>query len=96
MDELVVQGEISSKIFTLRGRQVMLDKDLAELYHVETKYLKRQVQRNMERFNEEDFMFIMTKEEFDDILDSYVNKDLFEKIDGKWEPKFEVGEDFTV
>jgi len=38
----------------------------------------------------------MTKEEFDAILDSYVNKDLFEKIDGIWEPKFEVGKDFTV
>jgi hypothetical protein len=34
MYELVVQGEISSYIFTLRGKQVMLDRDLAELYHV--------------------------------------------------------------
>ena len=32
MDELVVQGEINSKILTLRGKQVMLDRDLAELY----------------------------------------------------------------
>ena len=36
MDALVVQGEISSKIVTLRGRQVMIDRDLAELYEVET------------------------------------------------------------
>jgi len=64
MDELVVQGEINSKILTLRGKQVMLDRDLSELYGVETKYLKRQVQRNMERFNEDDFMFITTQEEF--------------------------------
>jgi len=65
MDELIVQGEINSHILTLRGKQVMIDKDLAELYNVETKYLKRQVQRNFERFNEEDFMFVMTKEELD-------------------------------
>lgn len=64
MDELMVQGEINSKILTLRGKQVMLDRDLAELYAVETKYLKRQVQRNIERFNEDDFMFVTTKEEF--------------------------------
>ena len=64
MDELVVQGEISSRIYTIRSEQVMIDKDLAELYGVDTKYLKRQVQRNFERFNEDDFMFVITKEEF--------------------------------
>ncbi len=67
MDELIVQGEINSKILTLRGKQVMLDRDLAELYGVETKYLKRQVQRNMERFNEDDFMFVTSKEEFENL-----------------------------
>jgi len=45
----------------------MLDRDLAELYGVETKYLKRQVQRNIERFNEDDFMFVLTKNEHDDL-----------------------------
>jgi len=63
MDELIVQGDINSRILTLRGKNVMIDRDLAELYGVETKYLKRQVQRNIERFNEDDFMFIATKEE---------------------------------
>jgi len=63
MDELIVQGDINSRILTLRGKHVMIDRDLAELYGVETKYLKRQVQRNIERFNEDDFMFIATKEE---------------------------------
>lgn len=38
----------------------------------------------------------MTKEEFDEILDKYANKNLFEKVDGIWEPKFEVGEDFSI
>lgn len=43
---------IQSKIYTLRGVQVMLDKDLAELYDVETKRLNEQVKRNIERFPE--------------------------------------------
>jgi hypothetical protein len=54
---------ISSKIYLLRNQKVMLDKDLAELYAVETKQLKRQVRRNMERFPE-DFMFELSQEEF--------------------------------
>jgi len=62
MDELVVQGEISSKIVTLRGKQVMLDRDLAELYQVELKRLNEQVKRNSERFPD-DFMFQLNKEE---------------------------------
>jgi len=67
MDELIIQSEISSRIFLLRGKEIMLDRDLAELYGVETKYLKRQVQRNIERFNEDDFMFVTTKAEFEDL-----------------------------
>ncbi len=56
MDELIIQSEISSRIFTIRGEQVMLDRDLAELYGVETKRLNEQVKRNYERFPV-DFMF---------------------------------------
>jgi phage regulator Rha-like protein len=55
---------IMSKIYLIRGRKVMLDRDLAELYGVETKQLKRAVRRNIERFPE-DFMFEMTKEELE-------------------------------
>ena len=51
-----------SKIYLIRGREVMLDIDLAELYGVETKQLKRAVRRNIDRFPE-DFMFELTKEE---------------------------------
>ena len=47
---------VMSKIYDIRGVKVMLDRDLAELYGVETKYLKRQVKRNIIRFPE-DFMF---------------------------------------
>ena len=53
---------IMSRIYLIRGKKVMLDKDLADLYNVETKLLKRAVRRNIERFPE-DFMFEMTKEE---------------------------------
>ena len=54
---------IKSKIHLIRGEQVMLDSDLADLYGVETKNLKRQVRRNAIRFPE-DFMFELTPEEF--------------------------------
>ena len=50
MDELVVQGEIGSRIYTMRNEQVLIDRDLAELYGVETKRLNEQVKRNSERF----------------------------------------------
>ena len=53
---------IKSRIFTIRGVQVMLDRDLAVLYGVPAKRLNEQVKRNVERFPE-DFMFRLTKEE---------------------------------
>lgn len=53
---------IESLIHTIRGKQVILDRDLARLYNVETKRLNEQVKRNIERFPE-DFMFRLTKEE---------------------------------
>ena len=55
---------IRAHIYDIRGKKVMLDRDLAELYHVETKQLKRQVKRNPTRFPE-DFMFELTYEEND-------------------------------
>ena len=54
--------QIENLILTIRGKQVMLDRDLARLYGVETKRLNEQVRRNLERFPE-DFMFRLTKEE---------------------------------
>ena len=60
MDELY---NIQSKIYVIRGQRVMLDFDLANIYQVETKYLKRQVRRNMERFEGDDFMFEVTQKE---------------------------------
>ena len=54
---------IQSKIHEIRGQRVMLDYDLAALYGVETKQLKRQVRRNIERFEGDDFMFEVTNDE---------------------------------
>ena len=56
-DEIVM-----NKIIVIRGQKVMLDRDLAELYGVETKRLKEAVRRNIDRFPE-DFMFELTPEE---------------------------------
>jgi hypothetical protein len=53
---------IQNKIYEMRGQQVMLDRDLAEMYGVETRLLNQAVKRNIERFPE-DFMFQLTKEE---------------------------------
>ena len=64
MDELIVQGEINSKILTLRGKQVMLDRDLAELYCVIPRRLREQVKRNIKRFPE-DFMFQLSENEIE-------------------------------
>ena len=55
---------IENLIHVIRGKQVILDRDLARLYGVETKRLNEQVRRNIERFPE-DFMFQLTKEEFE-------------------------------
>ncbi|KAA6307328.1 hypothetical protein EZS27_041004, partial [termite gut metagenome] len=60
MDQLI---PIEQKIHEIRGQKVMLDFDLAEMYQVETKRLKEQVRRNIERFPS-DFMFQLTEEEF--------------------------------
>ena len=54
---------IQSKIYEIRGQKVMLDFDLAEMYGTETAQLKRAVRRNMDRFEGEDFMFEVTREE---------------------------------
>ena len=60
MNDILV---IQSKIYEIRGQRVMLDRDLAELYHVTTGNLNKAVKRNIRRFPP-DFMFQLTKEEF--------------------------------
>jgi len=61
------EKDIENKIYEIRGKQVMLDSDLAKIYGVETKYLKRQVKRNIIRFPN-DFCFEITKEEYNGLL----------------------------
>ncbi len=58
---------IQSKIYTMRGMQVMIDTDLAGLYGVLTKRLTEQVKRNIKRFPE-NFMFQLTKDEFKNLM----------------------------
>ena len=62
---------IQNKIYQIRGERVMLDFDLAELYEVETRVLKQAVRRNLDRFPE-DFMFELTKEEYDNLTSQNV------------------------
>ena len=65
MNHLIKTGkesEIEKQIILLRGKQVILDRDLARLYEVEVSQMNRQVKRNIERFPD-DFMFQITKEE---------------------------------
>lgn len=64
-DEIIMQ-----KIYLLRGQKVMLDKDLAELYNVDTKQLKRAVRRNITRFPE-DFMFELDNKEFNNLRSQF-------------------------
>lgn len=67
MKEIISFNSIRNKIFTIRGVQVMLDKDLANLYKIENKRLNEQVKRNKERFPK-NFMFQLTKEEKDELV----------------------------
>jgi len=62
---------IISRIFLIRGKKVMMDQDLAELYNVDTKVLIQSVKRNIKRFPG-DFMFQLTKEEFIDLRSQFV------------------------
>ena len=71
MPNLAVPQEIiEQKICLIRGQRVMIDRDLAELYGVETKHLNRQVKRNIERFPGQ-FMFRLTKDEKEQLVTNW-------------------------
>jgi hypothetical protein len=74
-DELVM-----NKIYLVRGQKVMLDRDLAELYQVETRALNQAVRRNFDRFPN-DFMFQLTKNEWDSLRSQIV---ILERGKGKY------------
>ena len=61
--EIMITEKIEQRILLIRGKKVMLDRDLAKLYGVETKQLKRAVKRNASRFPN-DFMFILSRQEY--------------------------------
>lgn len=67
MAKIISVEKIESKILQIRGKKIMLDRDLAKLYAVETKHLTRQVRRNIKRFPE-DFMFKLLRKEYREFL----------------------------
>lgn len=71
MHEVIPIERIESKIFTIRNQKVMLDRDLAELYEVETRVLVQAVKRNIKRFPE-DFMFQLSKNEYVSLRSQFV------------------------
>lgn len=75
-NKVIVAAPIESRIITIRGKQIMIDRDLAELYGVETKTLNQAVKRNMERFPER-FRFQLTKEEMAELV---ANSDRFNSL----------------
>ncbi len=71
MKPIVPNEIILKKIYMIRNEKVMLDRDLADLYEVQTKVLKQAVRRNIDRFPE-DFMFELTRNEFDHLRSQIV------------------------
>lgn len=67
MAEILSVEVIATKILEIRGKKIMLDRDLAQLYGVGTRNLNKAVKRNLERFPE-DFMFQLTQEEFENLM----------------------------
>lgn len=70
LQALVVEQKILSCIYVIRGEKVMLDEDLSKMYAIETKQLKRQVKRNLERFPK-DFMFELKKNELENLRSQF-------------------------
>ena len=66
-NEAVITTPVESRIMSVRGNQIMIDRDLADLYGVETRVLNQAVKRNMERFPER-FRFQLTKEEMAELV----------------------------
>lgn len=81
--------KIQSKIYEIRGQRVMLDRDLAELYQVETRVLKQAVRRNIERFEGDDFMFELSEDEYNVLKDRLRSQNVILEIDGRGKyPKY--------
>ena len=85
--ELMILADevIMNKIFIVRGQRVMLDRDLADLYNVETKVLKQAVRRNAARFPI-DFMFEMNKKEFEKWRSQFVTSNNSDRMGLRYAP----------
>ena len=68
---LLSEEKIVDRIYLIRGKKVMLDRDLAEMYNVQTKVLNQAVKRNLRRFPD-DFMFQLTESEFENRKSQFV------------------------
>jgi hypothetical protein len=84
MSNLIPIERVERRIYLIRGQKVMLDRDIAELYGVETKALKQAVRRNMARFPE-DFMFELTNKEFQNWRSQFVTSNS-DRIGLRWKP----------
>ena len=76
--ELITTDDIRSKVYIIRGQQVMLDKDLAEIYGYEVKKLNQQVKRNIERF-QNDMMFQLSDNEVEYLRSQFVTANISSK-----------------
>ncbi len=85
MANIVKQDTLEKKIFLIRSLNVMLDKDLAELYGIKTKVFLQAVKRNKERFPG-DFMFQLTKEEFEILRSQIVTSRFADKMELEYRP----------
>lgn len=79
-DEIII-----NKIYVVRGQKIMLDRDLAELYGIETKVLKQAVKRNLKRFPA-DFMFVMNAKEFKNWRSQFVTSNFGDKMGLRYKP----------
>ncbi len=71
LQALVVEQKILNRIYVIRGEKVMLDRDLAEMYGVETRVLNQSIKRNLNRFPK-DFMFQLSEKEFKNLISQNV------------------------
>lgn len=82
---LLAEAAIINKIYLIRGQKVMIDRDLAQLYGVKTKVLKQAVRRNISRFPP-DFMFEMSKEEFENWRSQIASSNFEDKMGLRYAP----------
>jgi hypothetical protein len=84
---IIPSERIESKIYLIRGKKVVFDKDLASLYEVTTGRFNEQVKRNRKRFPDDDFMFQLTKSEFENFK-GLISQNAISKRGGTQKPPY--------